>query len=72
MLTPEQKRNIRNLDTETKIEILHECAEALGLVDIDEYCHVMGMKRRNAYYKIENKNIKSITIGRHVFPMVNA
>jgi predicted DNA-binding transcriptional regulator AlpA len=71
MLTQIQIRNIHNLDTNTQIEILRECAEALGIVSMDEYCEVIGMKRRNVYYQIKEKKIKSLIIGKHIFPMVN-
>jgi len=39
MLTEEQINNLHKLDYQTQLEILHECAEALGMIDIDEYCH---------------------------------
>ncbi len=46
MLTEMQKANINNLDTETCLEIMHECAERLGVVSVDEYQAIVGKPRR--------------------------
>jgi len=72
MLSQKQIENIHNLDSKTQIEILHVCAEALGLVDIDEYCLATGMKKRNVYYQMKYGKIKSFPVGKHVFPLINA
>ena len=71
MLTEEQKINLAKLDTETLIEIMHECAETLGLVSIDEYCKILCMKRRNVYYQVKSGKIKSVNIANHLFPIIN-
>lgn len=71
MLTEKKIENLSKLDSDTLIQIMHECAEVLGLVSVDEYCKIMCMKRRNVYYKIQEKTIKSITISGHIFPIIN-
>lgn len=71
MLSEKQINNIAKLDTETLIEILQECAEALGIVGVDEYCEIMCVKKRNVYYQIESGKIKSINISGHSFPLIN-
>jgi hypothetical protein len=40
-------------------------------VEIDEYCEIMCIKRRNLYYKIKSDKIKSFKIGKHVFAIIN-
>lgn len=70
-LTEQQKQNIHSLDTDTILEIMHECAERLGIVSVDEYCKIMGHKRRTVYKKIKDGKIKSITIAGHIFPVIN-
>jgi hypothetical protein len=49
MLTDKQINNIHALDRQTQLQIMHECAEALGLVSIPEFCKAMAVKRRTAY-----------------------
>lgn len=71
MLTDKQIENIHKLDSETQLQIMHECAEALGLVCIPEFCDAMSLKRRTAYDYIENKKIKTFNIGIHKFPLIN-
>lgn len=71
MLTDKQIENIRNLQKEDLVSILHECAEVLGIVSVDEYCQATGMKRRTVYQLIKEKRIKSIKIAGHIYPMIN-
>ena len=71
MLTEIQIANLHKLDSETQITILHECAEALGLVSIDDYCEIMAMKKRNVYYQVKSGKIKAFNIGKHIFPLIN-
>jgi hypothetical protein len=71
MLTESQINNISKLDIETKLQIMHICADDLGLVSIDEYCQIMEVKRRATYYKIESGLIKHFPIGQHKFPLIN-
>jgi len=70
-LTVKQKRNIQNLDTETTIELLHECAERLGLVTVSEYCKIMNRKKRVTYLDIENEKIKTVTFGGVIYCVIN-
>jgi hypothetical protein len=48
-LTDKQKTAIQNLDAETALETMHECAERLGLVTVDEYEAITGNKKRSVY-----------------------
>ena len=59
-LTDNQKANINDIDSELALDILHECAERLGLVSVSEYCKIMGCKKRTVYLQIEQNKIKSI------------
>jgi hypothetical protein len=70
-LTKEQERNLFNLDPETQLEIMHVCADALGLVDIPTYEKVMLEKRRTIYDKMNREEIKPFLIGKHKFPLIN-
>jgi hypothetical protein len=71
-LTKEQKQNLHQLDTDTCVEILHECAERLGLVDVSTYCEVMGRKKRSVYYAIEEGRIPCIEIGKQKLLIINS
>lgn len=71
MLTEKQIENLSKLDTDTLIQIMHECAETLGLVTVDEYCKIIGTKRRTAYDNIQKGRIKSININNHIFAIIN-
>ena len=71
MLTEKQRNNIYHLDTETQLEIMHECAEALGLVDISEYQRATCVKRRIIHNRMNNGKIKTFDIGIHKFPLLN-
>jgi len=70
-LTDKQIADIHKLDTNTVIEIIHECAERLGVVSVDEYCQITGEKKRTAYQKIKDGKIKSLTISGKIFPVIN-
>lgn len=71
MLTENHKANINRLDAQTCIEIMHECAERLGMVDIETYMLALGVKRRTVYEHIESGKVKSFKIGKHKFPCIN-
>jgi len=71
MLTDSQKQNLSNLDSDTLLEIMHECAEALGLVSVDEYCKILGMKKRTIYKHLNENKIKCFEISNHKFPIIN-
>lgn len=70
-LTDKQKNNIAKLPIDTQIEILHEIAENLGIVSVSEYCKIMGMKKRNCYYKLSENKIKNIDFCDTTFLIIN-
>lgn len=72
MLTDDQKRNISNLDQGTLVEVLHICADSLGLVRPSEAMKLLGYKKRNLYYKIKSGAIKTIEISGNVFVIINS
>lgn len=59
-LTDKQRAAINQIDAEMATETLHECAERLGLVSVDEYSKIMCMNKRTIYDHIEKKLIKCI------------
>jgi hypothetical protein len=71
MLTKEQIRNIHKLDPDTCIEIMHECAERLGVATADEYADILCLKRRTVYANLERGAIKHVVIGGKKFPCIN-
>jgi len=70
-ITPKQIKNLARLDTDTLIEILHICANCLGAVSVEEYCQVLGKKKRAVYYAISEKRVKFVEIGGVKFPLIN-
>lgn len=70
-LTYKQISNIHSLDADTAIEIMHECAERLGVVTVDDYCKIMGEKRRTVYDKLKNNKIMKLEIAGHIFAIIN-
>lgn len=71
MLNDLQKANINRLPAQMCIEIMHECAERLGLVDIKEAEEALGVKRRSVYDQMKSGKILKFEIGRHKFPCIN-
>lgn len=71
MLTESQIKNIHNLDFQTKVEILHECAEALGLSTVESYSKILCVPKRTVYENIKKGNIQAFVIDNHVFPYIN-
>jgi len=72
MLTEKQIENIHKLDKETILEIMHECAEALGTVSVKEYCEIMQIARRTVYDYMERGKIKYFELSEHKFPIINS
>ena len=70
-LTRIQRKNIQALDTDTVIEILHECVERLGLVSVKEYCEIHDRKPRVTYLDIQNEKIKSIKLSENIYCIIN-
>lgn len=56
-LTELQKQKIQHFDAEMATELLHECAERLGLVTVCEYCLMTKEPRRTVYDRIKNNKI---------------
>ena len=71
MLTEKQIHNIRKLDKETLQQIMHECAEVLGLVDVEEASEVLMIAKRTLYDKMKSGAIGKFIIGKHIFPLIN-
>lgn len=59
-LTDKQKAAINKMDAELAIETLHECAERLGLVGVDDYAKIICMNKRTIYDHIQKGKIKKI------------
>ena len=70
-LTNKQIEALHKLDSSTIVQILQECAEALGLVSIEQYCEVMNIKKRNLYYKLDNGSVAFFEFGGHKYPIIN-
>ena len=70
-LTEKQIKALHKLDNDTLMQILQECAEALGLVSIDEYCSIMNIKKRNLYYKMDSGSVMYFEFGNHKYPVIN-
>lgn len=71
MLTPAQIANIHKFDSKTLLQIMHECAEALGLVSVDEYCDIMGTNKRTTYQHIKDGKLKYFEISNHKYLIIN-
>ena len=70
-LTEKQIAAIHKLDAQTALETMHECAERLGLVTVEEYCKIVGEGKRTAYKAAkENKKMK-FEISGHIFLAIN-
>lgn len=71
MLNEKQKANIHRFDAQMCIDVMHECADRLGLVDIQQYEDIVGTKRRSIYDGMESGKILKFEIGKHKFPCIN-
>lgn len=70
-LTDKQKEAIQKLDALTALETMHECAERLGLVSVEEYESITHEKRRTIYQAIKDKKKMHFELSGHVFPAIN-
>lgn len=70
-LTDKQIAAIHKLDAETALQTMHECAERLGLVSVNEYSKIMFEGKRTVYQEIKDKKKMHFEISGHVFPAVN-
>lgn len=71
MITQTQLNNIHKLSSDDCLLILHECAERLGLVDVDEFCKITCKGKRATYYNIKQGKIKSFEISGKLFICIN-
>jgi len=65
------KSEIRQMDAQTCIEIMHECAEQAGLLDIPQASNALGIERRAIYDRMDKGKLPFFTIGDHKYPCVN-
>jgi hypothetical protein len=72
MLTDNQKANIQHLDAQTCMELMHICADRVGLVDIDEAQEALGLKKRAVYNRMKCGKLRKFQIGKHVYPCINS
>ncbi len=70
-LTDKQITAINKLDAQTALQTMHECAERLGLVTVDEYCLITGAKKRKTYMDAKNGKKVKFEISGHVFLAIN-
>ena len=70
-LTTAQMRNIENLPKEVQLEILHVCAEKLGLISPSEYASAHQMPKRTVYDQIKGGKIKTFEISGKLYPLIN-
>lgn len=70
-LTDKQIKSIHNLDAQAALEVMHECAERLGLVSVIEFEAITGVKRRTTYQAIADKKKMHFELSGHVFPAIN-
>jgi hypothetical protein len=71
MLTEKNIQAIDRMSKEDKLELLHICAEDLGLVSVKEFCFATGMARRTVYDHINLGKIKEFKISEHKFVLIN-
>jgi hypothetical protein len=69
-LTQKQIENIHALPPETVKELLYECIEKLGVVDIEEAETALSVQRSRIYQLMQPNN--TLKIGKHKFLMLNA
>ena len=57
-LTDKQIKALLQLPAETKLEIMHICADDLALANVEEFCYATGENRRTVYQAIkDNKKL---------------
>lgn len=62
---------MHNIDVNTCVHILHNCAERLGLVSVKTFCAIHGKKRRAVYYSIQNGKLKSLKLDNNIYIIIN-
>jgi len=70
-LTERERTALRKLDAKTKLEIMHTCANSLALVPVEEYCLIMGGKRRTVYKAAKDDKLMKFELSGHIFLAIN-
>lgn len=70
-LTDKQISAIHKLDAQTAMQTMHECAERLGLATVEEYCAIMGAKRRKTYQDAADGKLMKFELSGHIFLVIN-
>ena len=70
-LTDKQINAIHKLDAQTALQTMHECAERLGLVTVEEYSKIMFEGKRTVYQAIKDNKKMHFELSGHVFPAIN-
>lgn len=70
-LTDKQIEAIHKLDAQTALDTMHECAERLGLVTVDEYCKILGEGRRSVYQAAKNNQKIKFELSGRIFLAIN-
>jgi hypothetical protein len=71
MIPPILLMQIRELDTQMCIEVMHECAGRCGMVDINQAQDALGIKKRAIYNRMNDGKLLHFDIGIHKFPCMN-
>ena len=69
MLSQEKLNSLHKLQQLEVEQILYECIEILGVVDIQEACEALNVQRSRIYQIMNEKNI--IIIGKHKYLKLN-
>lgn len=70
-LTTKQRKAIQNMDAEMALDTMHECAERLGLVSVDEYSSITGENKRTVYKAAKDGLKMKFELSGHIFPAIN-
>ena len=71
MDTEKIKQAITLLDATSCIEVLHECAERLGLVSVDEAVEILCVPKRTLYQRVKDGKMLTIEMGNKIFVCIN-
>ena len=71
MVTDKQIANLHKLESDDLITIMHECAEALGVVSVSDYCKIMNTDRFRLNRRINGNQVKYVKIAGNKFPIIN-
>ena len=70
-LTDKQIAAIHKIDAQTALDTMHECAERLGLVTVDEYSKIVGEGRRSVYQAAKDNKKMKFELSGHIFLAIN-